>query len=481
MTRSICHSLLVGFCIGLLAPSAVHAETDLLESIRLSLDSTGSTDTRAAAIGHVLSSSDAVDNLVISLRRSERARERAKLAALLGAAADVDTLSRLLVQPGLAGTGSLEREILGSAFLETLFSAFDDGKPPEPATAAPGPDDVRAARRSAVLAVVDAFYADPNWRIRQIAARLLRAIDAMEPSVVLQALSRDAAWPVRTHAIPTPPPRPMKDSPKPKPPMAAPSVAADAALALSAIDSLYGFAALADRISAETIAYRARAKWGFVRLPSGTMKSAITRERRHGVPVYHLQQRIAVAGRYQDEDAYIDAVGLFPCEYSVAMRRPTGGRWRHVVLWDHVGRRIHLSKTKINGETRHESWEMGEDEPFDSRDPLSAMLIYRLSHTSATPVDNWSANVLMSCDERYRVNVDGTSASTAKADIVSWQWIARDCDEANRTVKSWFGPVPDAIPVKYTTRAWGIKGSATLTSYTTEATNAVSVAGEGKR
>ncbi|MBT3194127.1 MAG: hypothetical protein HN341_16405 [Verrucomicrobia bacterium] len=443
------YGLITALCALVLASAPAEPITRLASDVGVALSAVNQ-KRRVRAIERVRNAEGSVRLLTRELREGSPLR-RAKLAAILGCVADTVTLSGLLLQPDLVAESSLAREVLATAFLEKLLAALEGH--------APASDS--AVEDQHVLAVVDACYTDPNWRIRQIAARLLRAIDSTNPTPAFIALAEDSAWPVQSHIVRTPVPSPEKlevDAPQ----EFMPRGPEEAIRTLSLLDALYGGDAEALQMPIEVFQYRVRAKWGILPLPSGTMQQSVTTARRHGVPCYHLRQRIAVAGRYQDEDAYIDADGLFPYEYRVSMRRPTGGRCRHVVLWDHIGGKIHLHKVKGRGKPRLEEWEMGVDEPFDSRDPLSAMVLFRQMCAEATNAIAWKANVLLTCDERYEVRAEADAGISEAGGTVRWHWVARNCKEPDRTVRSRLGSAPEVAPLSYATRAWGVKGSAEL-------------------
>jgi hypothetical protein len=240
-------------------------------------------------------------------------------------------------------------------------------------------------------------------------------------------------------------------------------------LSLSEIDRLYGSHPFTNQGREETFQYRVRAKVLFLRLGMGSMSTTITGEPYEGRDCYHICQKIAVLGHHQKEDTYLDATGLFPYEYRLETRRPLQSIRTHVVQWDVVEGTLFLRKNK-QGTIRDEVRILGQDDPRDSRDPLSAMLLYRHLCSAATNVVDWSCNILMSSDERYTLQAIPTNQTrTATTDIkeLRWEWKARDCEEEDKTVFGWIRvSSSNAIPQRYSTRVWGTSGSATLTSYT---------------
>jgi hypothetical protein len=393
-------------------------------------------------------------------------KRRVQLAILLGTATDIDALPAWILSddPAVA-PGSLSREILASAFLEKiLVGATVCDRKVEPR----GGRVKRGAReqRQRILAVVDGICQDPNWRTRRVAARLLSTIDAYEETPAFQVLRQDRAWPVRAHTAPVAvSEEPIKDGGRPtKLPM---NACAEAARSLSLVDRLYcDESLLVDGVPDEQFHYRVRAKPSLLRTRRGSLVTTITRGIHNGAQGYQLRQETSVAGRYQNEEAFVDADGLFSYEYRLTTRKPDGGHRQHVVLWDHFGRRIYLSKVKDDGATQYSEWDVGVDERADSRDPLSAMLLYRLMCSKQAKIVDWRVPVLMSRDERYNVSIQASKGDNSeKPASVVWDWKARDCDEIDKTVTSWFTLGPCAIPVRYAAHVWGVKGTATLTKH----------------
>ena len=252
-------------------------------------------------------------------------KRRVQLAILLGTATDIDALPAWILSDAPAvAPGSLSREILAFAFLEkTVEGATVRDRQVEPR----GGRVKRGAReqRQRILAVVDGICQDPNWRTRSIAACLLSTIDAYQETPAFQMLRQDRAWPVRAHTAPVAvSEEPIKDGGRPtKLPV---NACAGVARALSLVDRLYcDESLLVDGIPDEKVHYRVRAKLPLRQSRRGSLVTTITRGVHNGTQGYQLRQETSVAGRYQTEEAFIDADGLFSYEYRLTRRKPGGG------------------------------------------------------------------------------------------------------------------------------------------------------------
>ena len=180
-------------------------------------------------------------------------------------------------------------------------------------------------------------------------------------------------------------------------------------------------------------------------------------------------QRAQVLGRYQNEESYVDIHGGFPYRYTVDTRRTMRKRaFSHLVMWDRLGGRVYLQKRRPNGVVRQYVWALGQDEPWDSTDPLSAMARYRRQCETALSTVPWTGNVLLGCDERYRLYATPQPPDKKLAPGLSrvrWHWEARECEEDDKTVLGQLNIHSNAIPVHYEAKAWGTKGSADLRTY----------------
>ena len=472
-TRFMSRLALTLVCCLSLPEATGSPSADIREAIELALGPTDEED-RARAIARLVQMKGAGQELVHALL-DVTGKRRAQLAILLGAVTDKDALPQwLLSDHPFVEAGCLEREILASAYLEKVLIAYAvrARKVTPPGRSTPL---LQEAGDAGVLAVVDRIYQDPNWRTRRIAARLLSTVQGSERTPAFQALRQDEAWPVRAHTAPAAvlEKEDIKERSSP-PPKGSARVGNVIARALSKVEALYCPEVLLEAgIPNERCDYKVRAKWSLLHLRTGSLTTTITHEPKSGARGYRIHQAISVGGRYQDEDAFIDEYGLFPYRYKLVTSRPGGTHCEHLVLWDHLGGRIYLSKLKKGGKPQYAEWDMGIDERCDSRDPLSAMLIYRLMCGSrARPMD-WTVPVLMSRDERYNLRVRAASSLNSGEEVAAvWEWTARKSDGQDKTVTSWFRFSPTALPVRYATHSWGVRGTAKLRKHTVQ-TNAV--------
>ena len=249
---------------------------------------------------------------------------------------------------------------------------------------------------------------------------------------------------------------------------------AEVVRSLAAIDQLFGHEAAPQPLPEEEYNYRVKATWFFLRLPMGLMNTTLRAEKYEGRSVYHIHQWITIYGRYQEEDAFIDARGLFPYEYRLRTRRPFENDRQHIVQWDPLGGAVYISKEQMAErgaprKRRQEARLLGQQEPRDARDPLSAMLLYRLKCLAATSTVPWTANILMSRDERYTLlcapcsNTASGFAGKPGVAKVAWSWKARACDAEDKLVFGWLCIGSNAAPVRYSTRVWNAEGAADLT------------------
>ncbi len=395
---------------------------------------------------------EGVEDALVQALEGANGKRCTQLSILLVAVMDFEELRRcLLSDRECSESGSLSLEILALAFLERVLAATEQGV-----------DD------PFVMAVVDRLYQDPNWRTRYIASRLLSTVEMREDMKAFVALRQDNAWPVQAYTIPASVVDAEHIVACEPPDNRLPSVCEVAAQMLSRVDALFCDSSLLEGgIPDETLEYKVRAKLSFLRLRLGTMVRTITCASHNGSRGYHIHQKITVGRRYQQEDAYIDAQGLFPYEYKLVMKRPGSVHFQHTVLWDHFGGKVYLRKIKNGGAAQYAEWDLGMDEPADSRDPLSAMLLYCLMCSKARQTVDWDLPILMSRDERYHVHVGALKEGESNTqEAARWDWNARDCDEMDKVVTSWFSIVPTAIPVRYAAHVWGVEGSAKLIKHT---------------
>lgn len=247
----------------------------------------------------------------------------------------------------------------------------------------------------------------------------------------------------------------------------------DVARTLAVIDQTLIADTAGRELAADDRQYKVRARWLGVPLPSGTMSSGLRVEEFEGRRTYHLFQRIAVWGRYQDEDAWVDVDGLRPREYRMKTRRPFETDRAHVVQWDHVAGRVYLSKERLieknaPDKRRRETRFLGAGESPVTRDGLSAMLLYSLKCKAATNIVAWTAPILMSCDDRYLMvataptNAPAAPRNMPGASASSWRWIPLASTAARADVTVWFDFAARQNPRLFTMRVWGTEGSAEL-------------------
>jgi len=239
---------------------------------------------------------------------------------------------------------------------------------------------------------------------------------------------------------------------------------------LALLDALNGDAVAPHRLSRkEMIAYDLDVKLSLFKLTKGDMRLSIEPARLGGRDCLHMVQRGRVLGRYQNEESYTDVHGGLPYRYALESRRTKRDTaFFHLVLWDRLGGNVYLQKQRPNGILRQYVWKLGRDEPWDSTDPLSAVALYRQQCEAALHVVPWARDILLGCDERYRLSATPQpkrDSTTAGLRGVDWHWEARKCDQDDKTVRGQLAIHSNAVPVHYEAKAWGMKGSAELTTY----------------
>jgi hypothetical protein len=224
----------------------------------------------------------------------------------------------------------------------------------------------------------------------------------------------------------------------------------------------------------ETLQYGLRVAG--VGAPSGAMRLETRLAEYGGRPAFHIRQEIAILNRRQQEESFIDAQGLFPCEYKRTIRRPGGEDYVNTIRWDPIGQRIFFEKHVWRGDrviAAHGRRELrlGKDLPADVLDPLAALFRFRIRAAEQGTVGAWTARILEDFDEQFLCVFQpaGTqqfhqaSIRTAAATIEQ-KWTALDRPGKDREGAVWFALSPPWVPVQFTTELLGIKGAMKLTA-----------------
>jgi hypothetical protein len=199
MNRRSVERLLVACCL-LPAVTVANPVTDIVDTLQIAMNTTNRQVLMHAVVK--LMHDEGSAKQVLSALRGASGKQRAKLAVLAGATLDMKALAELLTSTGgLVQEGSLERDILASAFLDRLLPVADGSDAPPMRPEERFALDGHSPRGTLALTVADVLCKDPNWRNRRIAARTLNSVktDTMRPSH--RVLLQDPAWPVREYAL----------------------------------------------------------------------------------------------------------------------------------------------------------------------------------------------------------------------------------------------------------------------------------------
>jgi hypothetical protein len=203
---------------------------------------------------------------------------------------------------------------------------------------------------------------------------------------------------------------------------------------------------------------------GFFGLLRGEMNTTIRRSVREGLDVVHIHQEARIGSREQVDDSYVDAASALPLEHVSRIRRPDGELVVNTLLWDHLGGRLFVEKTRKKGEVftrlQRREYRLGEDVPAGAVDPLTALLLYRGRCIARKSAEPWSTPVVDASLDIYDCSF--RLAGTAGTDevVVEQSLLPRNpsCDPAMMSLT--MNTRAAYLPVRFSGTIYGLKASA---------------------
>jgi hypothetical protein len=246
---------------------------------------------------------------------------------------------------------------------------------------------------------------------------------------------------------------------------------AQVAAAVTLVDSVCGNAApLSDELAGSDAKFVLRA--GLFGMLRGEIVISIRRSVREGLDVFHIHQEGRIGSREQVDDSYVDISSGLPLEHVSRIRRPDGELVVNTLLWDHLGSRLFVEKTRREGEVftrlQRREYRLGEDVPLGAVDPLTALLIYRGRCIARGRADPWSTPVVDASRDIYDCTFRQTGTAGTNGVVVEQVLLPRSTSSEPAIMSLTMSAGAAYLPRRFSGTLYGLKA------------NAVSQSGEGE-